>query len=164
MQRTVSLSLLAFILLSFASSEGYGPGADALVLLWNKLWGKFAGGNRIGFVKSSFILQSTCKVACILNWYFKGNDVYIIILYMLVTHHSLSNVVRHFLLNKVLPITPFRKRSCKFTVALHSLSLVGHKEVFSLALWLNSRKLLSNFLNDKVGELYDLSLWGGGFP
>lgn len=77
---------------------------------------------------------------------------------MLVTHHSLNNVVRHFLLNKVFPITPFRKSSCKLTVALHSLSLVGHKEVFSLALWLNSQKLSLNFLNDKVGELYDLSL------
>lgn len=105
---------------------------------------KFTGVNRIIFIESSVSIRfhSICNTAGILNWYSKENDDY-----MLVIRHSPGDVVRHLFLNgaaKVLPITLFRKSSCKCMVALSSLSM-GCKDFLSLALWLISHNFYQIF-------------------
>lgn len=90
------------------------------------LLGKFARHNWMVFVESSerksWVSIPMNYAACILNWYSKKNDDY-----MLVIHYSSCDMLRHLFLNraaKALPIRQFRKSSCKFLAALSSLSTI----------------------------------------
>lgn len=107
------------------------------------LLGKFASLNWMVFMSLvSTPFQSISNTACILNWYSKKNDDYI-----LVIHYSPFDVLRHLCHNraaKALPITLFGKSSCKFVAALSSLSMIC-KEFFSLALLLLSHTLYQFF-------------------